>query len=72
MKKIVRKLRKIASERPIHAYAIVHAKDPERAETYAARLTEALGRPPEFVMSASPVIGVHVGPGLVAVALSCE
>ena len=43
MKKIVRKLRKIASERPIHAYAIVHAKDPERAETYAARLTERWG-----------------------------
>jgi DegV family protein with EDD domain len=72
MKKIVRRLRKIASERPIHAYAIVHAKDPDRAEAFAARLTEALGRPPEFVMSASPVIGVHVGPGLVAVALSCE
>lgn len=72
MKKIVRKLRKIAWERRIHAYAIVHARDPERAEAYAARLTEALGRPPAFVMSASPVIGVHVGPGLVAVALSCE
>jgi DegV family protein with EDD domain len=72
MKKIVRKLRKIGSERKIHAYAIVHAKDPERAEAYAARLTETLGRPPAFVMSASPVIGVHVGPGLVAVALTCE
>ena len=72
MKKIVRKLRKIASERKIRAYAIVHARDPERADVYAARLTEALGRPPAFVMSASPVIGVHVGPGLVAVALICE
>jgi len=72
MKKIVRKLRKITSKRTIQAYAIVHAKDPERAETYAARLTEALGRPPAFVMSASPVIGVHVGPGLVAVAMTCE
>ncbi len=72
MKKIVRKLRKIASERKIHAYAIVHAKDPERAEAYAARLTETLGCPPAFVMSASPVIGVHVGPGLVAVALTRE
>jgi len=72
MKKIVRKLRKIGSERKIRAYAIVHARDPERADVYAARLTEALGRPPAFVMSASPVIGVHVGPGLVAVALICE
>jgi uncharacterized protein len=72
MKKIVRKLRRIAAERPIHAYAIVHAKDPERAEAYAAKMTEALGRPPAFVMSASPVIGVHVGSGLVAVALTCK
>jgi fatty acid-binding protein DegV len=30
------------------------------------------GRPPAFVMSVSPVIGIHVGPGLVAIALTYE
>ena len=35
MKKILRKL-EILAERKIHSYAIVHARNPERAEAYAA------------------------------------
>jgi uncharacterized protein len=72
MTKILRKIRRTAAEKKIHSYAVVHARDPERAREYAVRLEEILGRPAEFVMSASPVIGVHVGPGLVAVALTYE
>jgi len=72
MKKILRKVLRASAERKIHSYAIVHARNPERAEVYAEKLAGALGRPPEFIMSASPVIGVHAGPGLVAVALTYE
>jgi len=69
MKKILRMVGRSSSGRGIHSYAIAHAGNPDRADAYAEKLTGVLGRPPEYIMSASPVIGVHVGPGLVAVAL---
>ena len=72
MKRIVRRLKAIEDRDGLHAYAVVHSSEPERASLYAARLTEALGRPPEYIMSVSSVIGVHVGPGAVGVALVRE
>ena len=42
---------------------------PGRAEIYAQKLTERLGRPPLFINDVAPVIGVHAGDGTVAVAL---
>lgn len=56
----------------IHSYAIVHAMNKERAEEYAARLTKILGKKPEYITSLSPVVGVHNGPGTVAVGFMKE
>ena len=72
MKKILRMITRNAAKKKVHAYAIVHARDPERAAVYAEKLAAVLGRPPVYTMSASPVIGVHVGTGLVAIALTYE
>jgi DegV family protein with EDD domain len=72
MKKILRMIAKKAAKKKVLAYAIVHARDPERAGVYAKKLAAILGRPPVYTMSASPVIGVHVGTGLVAIALTYE
>ncbi len=62
-------LRAVARERDsIRRYAVVHAAVPARAAAFAAELTRAVGRPPEYVMEISPVVGIHAGVGAVAVA----
>ena len=53
-------------------YAIVHARNPERAQLYANKLEKVLGKEPYYIMSISPVVGVHNGPGACAVGLLVE
>src|SRR3954451_1118079 len=48
-------------------FFIQHIQAPEQAARMAARGTELFGRPPEFVSEIGPVIGAHVGPGLLGV-----
>ena len=51
--------------------AVQHLDAPDRAETLAARLRERVAKPHEvYVGEVGPVIGAHVGPGLVGVAVS--
>ncbi|MCH7607687.1 MAG: DegV family protein [Chloroflexi bacterium] len=49
--------------------AVMHANAPERAEELAERLRAELGPAELFVTEFTPVIGAHVGPGLVGCAL---
>jgi DegV family protein with EDD domain len=49
-------------------YAIQHIRDPERAEELVAAGRELYGNEPLFVSEVGPVIGTHVGPGLLGVA----
>jgi DegV family protein with EDD domain len=72
MKKIIRQAEKMAAQGKLWDYAVVHAHDQSRALAYAKVLEARLGRPPAFVMDVSPVIGVHVGPGGVGVAVMLE
>lgn len=72
MKKIVGKIKQMNEERRIWNYAIVHAKNPERAELYAYTLKQKIGRDPLYIMDISPVIGVHNGIGAVGIALMFE
>ncbi|MDP2915405.1 MAG: DegV family protein [Candidatus Aminicenantes bacterium] len=69
MAKILAKVRKKAAERGLEGYAVVHARNPERAAVYGKRLTELLGLAPAYIMDVAPVIGVHTGVGIVGVAL---
>ena len=69
MAKILAQVRKKAAERDLEGYAVVHARNPERAALYGKRLTELLGREPAYIMDVAPVIGVHAGVGTVGVAL---
>ena len=48
-------------------FFIQHVQAAELAERVAARGREIYGRGPEFVSELGPVIGTHVGPGLVGV-----
>jgi DegV family protein with EDD domain len=72
MKKIVGKIRTMSEEQPLWNYAIVHAKNPERAEMYAQKLKQEINREPLYIMDVSPVIGVHNGIGVVGIALMFE
>ncbi len=49
-------------------YAVVHAASPERAEKWAKALEQELGRPCEYIMEISPIVGIHAGVGALAVA----
>lgn len=49
-------------------YIVQHVQAPERAQIVIDDLTEKLGRPPAFTPGEiGPVIGAHVGPGLIGV-----
>ncbi|CCO22061.1 DAK2 domain-containing protein [Maridesulfovibrio hydrothermalis] len=49
-------------------YAISHADAPETAEKFTRILKNEFGVEPEFITQASPVLGLHSGPGACAVA----
>ncbi len=69
---VLNKVRQLSRRDKVWGYAVVQARNPERAAAYRDRLTALLGRPPAYVMDVSPVIGVHCGVGAVAVALLME
>jgi len=48
-------------------FAIQHIRDPERAEELTQAGREIYGNEPLFVSEVGPVIGTHVGPGLLGV-----
>ncbi|MBS1845113.1 MAG: DegV family protein [Actinobacteria bacterium] len=49
------------------AWVIQHIQDPETAEALAVDLREIFGGKPAFISEIGPVIGAHVGPGLLGV-----
>lgn len=57
---------------PIHSFAVVHVKSPERAEFYAREIEKICGRPVAFISEVAPVVGVHNGTGAVGICLSYE
>ena len=46
------------------AWMVQHIQAPAEAEALAARGTEIFGTPPTVISEIGPVIGTHVGPGL--------
>jgi DegV family protein with EDD domain len=47
------------------AWVVQHIQDPETAATLAADCEEIFGGKPAFISEIGPVIGAHVGPGLI-------
>ena len=47
------------------AWVVQHIQDPETAEALAADCHEIFGGKPAFISEIGPVIGAHVGPGLI-------
>jgi len=50
------------------AFAIQHIQAPEEAERLAERGREIYGRDPDLISEIGPVIGTHIGPGVLGVA----
>jgi DegV family protein with EDD domain len=73
MKKILRLVsEETAARGKIWRYAIVHAQNLPRAQAYARKLQELLGKPPAYIVDVSPAVGVHNGIGVVGIALMYE
>ncbi|HTT95909.1 MAG TPA: DegV family protein [Solirubrobacterales bacterium] len=49
------------------AWVVQHIQDPETAEVLAADCQEIFGGGPAFISEIGPVIGAHVGPGLIGI-----
>jgi len=49
------------------AWVVQHVQDPETAAELVETATPIFGHPPLFVSEIGPVIGAHVGPGLVGI-----
>ena len=49
------------------AWVVQHIQDPETAQILATDFHEIFGGPPAFISEIGPVIGAHVGPGLVGI-----
>ena len=72
-KGVIRKILDIVSrtkaEVGIERYAVVHAAAPDRATDFAERLEGIVGKPSEYIMEISPIVGSHAGKGALAVAV---
>jgi hypothetical protein len=65
MKMVDRKLK----NRELWGYAISHADSLKSADWYAEQMKQRTGMDAKFINAASPVLGVNVGPGVVALSL---
>lgn len=64
LKEALREQRENGADR----FAVQHIRDPQRAEELVEAGREIYGSEPLFVSEVGPVIGTHVGPGLLGVA----
>ena len=65
MKMVDRKLK----DRELWGYAITHANNLKSANWYAEQMEQRTGMDAKFINASSPVLGVNVGQGVVALSL---
>ena len=56
----------------IRHYSILHAHSPKDARDYAKRMEDLLGKPPDFIVDISPVVGLNAGQGALAISAMVE
>lgn len=72
MELVIAKARSLAAGRKVWGYSISHARNLSTANWYADQMRQICGLEPEFINDASPVLGVNVGPGVVALSIMFE
>jgi len=69
---VMESVKKLADKRKIWGYSISHAKNSASANWYRDQMVAISGIEPVFINDASPVLGVNVGPGVVALSIMFE
>jgi len=72
MKMVLEETVRLMNNKKLWGYAIAHAQNPDGAEWYATEMEAITGMKPKFISPASPVLGTHVGPGVVGLAILIE
>jgi len=72
MKKVMKIIGKRMRGNRLWKYSILHAHNPEDADWYAQKLTDLLGKGPDFIVDISPAVGLNAGPGATAVSMMLE
>lgn len=72
MKKVMKIIRKRMRGNRLWKYSMLHAHNPEEADWYAQKLTDLLGKEPDFIVDISPAVGLNAGHGATAVSLMLE
>jgi DegV family protein with EDD domain len=67
MKKVLRIIAKRIKDNKVWKYTILHAHDPQAAAWMAEKVAEVIGKPPDYTIDISPVVGLNAGPGAVAI-----
>ncbi|MCF8368740.1 MAG: DegV family EDD domain-containing protein [Bacteroidales bacterium] len=69
MKLVIEEAAKLMDGKKIWGYSVSHANNPEGANWYVNEMEQITGLKPRFVNSVSPVLGTHVGPGVVGLGI---
>mgnify|MGYP000922995822 FL=1 len=69
---IMESIHKLAGKRSVWGYSISHAKNLVAAQWLREQMVSLTGKEPVFINDASPVLGVNVGPGVVAISVMFE
>lgn len=69
---VMENVKKMVSKRRVWGYSISHAKNISSANWYREQMMHLTGKEPAFINDASPVLGVNVGPGVVALSIMFE
>jgi len=72
MKLTMKMIEKKINKQKLWGFAISHSDNKAGADWYIARMEELTGLKPRFINTASPVLGVNAGPGVVALSLMFE
>ena len=72
MKKVMKIIQQKMQNNTLWKYSVLHAHDPEEAAWFAEKLTQLLGKKPDFIIDISPAVGLSAGNGAVAVSLMVD
>lgn len=72
MKLVMKQVTKMLENGKLWGYAISHAKNESSANWFAEEIEKLTGLKPAFISATSPVLGAHVGPGVVGLSLMFE
>jgi uncharacterized protein len=71
-KKILKEVLKIAQDKTLVNYCIVHGNDSERAQRFSALLTEKLNQAPLYIEEVSSIVAMSAGPKTFAIAIQIK